>query len=160
MCCSPWGRKESDKTEQLNNNKSHTSIYPNLIIHIQTVYHLFGSSFPLYLHYHVLPFHSLYLLLLLSHFSCVRLCVTPQTAAHQASPSLRFFFLHPPHFASLGSPAISPLFSTSLTPVLLHFATCFPSWPSFFPHLCSPSTLWVTPHLLQLNFLPLHSLAP
>ena len=94
MCCSPWGRKESDKTEQLNNNKSHTSIYPNLIIHIQTVYHLSGSSFPLYLHYHVLPFHSLYLLLL-SHFSCVRLCVTPQTAAHQASPSLRFFFLRP-----------------------------------------------------------------
>ena len=27
-------------------------------------------------------------LLLLSHFSRVRLCVTPQTAAHQASPSL------------------------------------------------------------------------
>ena len=30
------------------------------------------------------------LLLLLSHFSRVRLCVTPQTAAHQASPSLGF----------------------------------------------------------------------
>ena len=30
------------------------------------------------------------LLLLLSHFSCVRLCVTPQTAAHQAAPSLGF----------------------------------------------------------------------
>ena len=29
-------------------------------------------------------------LLLLSHFSCVRLCVTPQTAAHQAPPSLGF----------------------------------------------------------------------
>ena len=26
----------------------------------------------------------------LSHFSCVRLCVTPQTAAHQAPPSLGF----------------------------------------------------------------------
>ena len=22
-CCSPWGRKESDTTEQLNNRKSH-----------------------------------------------------------------------------------------------------------------------------------------
>ena len=33
---------------------------------------------------------SVLLLLLLSHFSCVRLCVTPQTAAHQAPPSLRF----------------------------------------------------------------------
>ena len=30
------------------------------------------------------------LLLLLSHFSRVRLCVTPQTAAHQAPPSLGF----------------------------------------------------------------------
>ena len=30
------------------------------------------------------------LLLLLSRFSHVRLCVTPQTAAHQAPPSLRF----------------------------------------------------------------------
>ena len=27
---------------------------------------------------------------LLSHFSCVRLCATPQTAAHQAPPSLGF----------------------------------------------------------------------
>ena len=30
------------------------------------------------------------LLLLLSHFSCVRLCATPYTAAHQAPPSLGF----------------------------------------------------------------------
>ena len=30
------------------------------------------------------------LLVLLSHFSSVRLCVTPQTAAHQAPPSLGF----------------------------------------------------------------------
>ena len=32
----------------------------------------------------------LLLLLLLSHFSRVRLCVTPQTAAHQAPLSLGF----------------------------------------------------------------------
>ena len=32
----------------------------------------------------------LLLLLLLSPFSCVRLCVTPQTAAHQAPWSLGF----------------------------------------------------------------------
>ena len=31
-----------------------------------------------------------HLLLLLSHFSRVRLCETPQTAAHQAPPSLGF----------------------------------------------------------------------
>ena len=30
------------------------------------------------------------LLLLLNHFSCVQLCATPQTAAHQAPPSLGF----------------------------------------------------------------------
>ena len=33
---------------------------------------------------------SLLLLLLLSPFSCVQLCVTPQMAAHQAPPSLGF----------------------------------------------------------------------
>jgi len=32
----------------------------------------------------------LLLWLLLSHFSCVRLCATPETAAHQAPPSLGF----------------------------------------------------------------------
>ena len=32
----------------------------------------------------------LLLLLLLSHFSCVRLCATPWTEAHQAPPSLGF----------------------------------------------------------------------
>ena len=38
-----------------------------------------------------LPAQSmLLLLLLLSHFSCVRLCGTPETAAHQAPPSLGF----------------------------------------------------------------------
>ena len=35
-------------------------------------------------------FITLLLLLLLSHFSRVRLCATPQTAAHQAPPSLGF----------------------------------------------------------------------
>ena len=34
---------------------------------------------------------SLLLLLLPSHFSRVRLCATPQTAAHQAPPSLGFY---------------------------------------------------------------------
>ena len=37
-----------------------------------------------------LLFYSMLLLLLLSHFSHVRLCVTPQTAAHRAPPSLGF----------------------------------------------------------------------
>ena len=36
------------------------------------------------------PYHHLLLLLLLSRFSRVRLCATPQTAAHQAPLSLRF----------------------------------------------------------------------
>ena len=36
------------------------------------------------------PKLTLLLLLLLSRFSCVRLCATPQTAAHQAPPSLGF----------------------------------------------------------------------
>ena len=39
---------------------------------------------------HQAQFQVLLLLLLLSHFSHVRLCATPQTAAHQAPPSLGF----------------------------------------------------------------------
>ena len=38
----------------------------------------------------VCVYNGILLLLLLSHFSCVRLCVTPETAAHQAPPSLGF----------------------------------------------------------------------
>ena len=55
--------------------------------------------------YHLSKFH-MYALLLLSHFSCVQLCATPLTAAHQDTV-LVFFFLayftlyrlqfHPPH---------------------------------------------------------------
>ena len=44
--------------------------------------------FPPLLSLNLIP--SMLLLLLLSHFSCVRLCVTPQMAAHQAPPSLGF----------------------------------------------------------------------
>ena len=47
-----------------------------------------GSN-PWLLHWQVDPL-PLLLLLLLSRFSCVRLCVTPETAAHEAPPSLGF----------------------------------------------------------------------
>ena len=40
--------------------------------------------------YYRLNHMKLLLLLLLSHFSRVRLCATPEMAAHQASPSLGF----------------------------------------------------------------------
>ena len=39
---------------------------------------------------HIAAGTEVLLLLLLSHFSCVRLCATPETAAHQAPPSLGF----------------------------------------------------------------------
>ena len=45
------------------------------------------------------PEKHLLLLLLLSHFSCVRLCETPETAAHQAPPSLGFS--RPEHWSGL-----------------------------------------------------------
>ena len=44
----------------------------------------FGIIYSIYLH------RNNILLLLLSYFSRVRLCVTPQTAANQAPPSLGF----------------------------------------------------------------------
>ena len=41
---------------------------------------------------------NLLLLLLLSHFSRVRLCATPETAAHQAPPSLGYTYWEMPSF--------------------------------------------------------------
>ena len=46
---------------------------------------------------------QLLLLLLLSRCSYVRLCATPQTAAHQASPSLGFS--RQEHWSGLPSPS-------------------------------------------------------
>ena len=50
-------------------------------------YEKFGCAYSLYKHTYV---HIYMLLLLLSHFSRVGLCATPQTAAHQAPLSLGF----------------------------------------------------------------------
>ena len=46
------------------------------------------------------------LLLLLSHFSCVRLCATPDMAAHQAPPSLGFS--RQEHWSGLPFPSPMP----------------------------------------------------
>ena len=32
VCCSPWGRKESDTTEQLNSNSSHTTLLETVLM--------------------------------------------------------------------------------------------------------------------------------
>ena len=53
----------------------------------------------------ILPFHPCLLLLLLSRFSHVRLCATPETAAHQAPPSLGFS--RQEHWSGL--PFLSPM---------------------------------------------------
>ena len=50
----------------------------------------------------------LLLLLLLSRFSRVRLCVTPRTAAHQASPSLGFS--RQEHWSGLPFPSLQFFF--------------------------------------------------
>ena len=48
------------------------------------------SEIYLLLHPRSMFLFGMLLLLLLSHFSRVRLCETPQTAAHRAPPSLGF----------------------------------------------------------------------
>ena len=53
-------------------------------------FHLMAILFTLMLFKDLLHSMLLLLLLLLSHFSRVRLCATPETAAHQTSPSLGF----------------------------------------------------------------------
>ena len=53
------------------------------------------------------------LLLLLSHFSRVRLCVTPEMAAHQAPPSLGFS--RQEHWSGLSFPSPNLLLLMCLT---------------------------------------------
>ena len=70
-------------------------------------------------------------LLLLSHFSRVRLCATPQTAAHQATPSL--VFSRQEHWSGLPFP--SPMHEsegevTPLCPTLSNPMDCNPSGSS------------------------------
>ena len=57
------------------------------------------------------------LLLLLSHFSRVRLCATPWTAAHQASPSMGFS--RQEHCSGLPFP--SPMCESEVTQLCLTF---------------------------------------
>ena len=40
LCCGPWGHRESDMTERLNNNKTTTDLYP-----LDTVF-AFNQSLP------------------------------------------------------------------------------------------------------------------
>ena len=54
----------------------------------------------------ITPQISLLLLLLLIHFSCIRLCATPQTAAHQALLSLGFS--RQEHWSGLPCPSPVP----------------------------------------------------
>ena len=63
------------------------------------------------------PCDSLLLLLLLSRFSHIRLCATPETAAHQASPSLGFS--RQEHWSGLPFPSLmheSEKWSRSVVP--------------------------------------------
>ena len=66
----------------------------------------------------ILVFINTLLLLLLSHFSHVRLCATPETAAQQAPPSLGFSKQE--HWSGLPFP--SPIHKHSMTRQLPHQA--------------------------------------
>ena len=59
-----------------------------ILMHFSPSATLYDSHFP-HLSVSLLTLHS-FILLLLSRFSRVRLCATPQKAAHQAPPSLGF----------------------------------------------------------------------
>ena len=79
--------------------------------------------------YHFTVLQITGLLLLLSHFSHVRLCATPQTAAHQASLSLRFS--RQEHWSGLPFP--SPMHESEVAqsyPTLSNTMDCSPPGPS------------------------------
>ena len=81
------GRKESDTTERLYFHFTHFDVTWDqscLLSQMSLVAPALGTK-------SIVRIIKLkLLLLLLSHFSCVQLCVTPQMAAHQAPQSLGF----------------------------------------------------------------------
>ena len=75
-------------------------------------------------------------LLLLSHFSCVRLCATPETAAHQAPPSMGFS--RQEYWSGLPFP--SPLLS-ELPGIICECVGCIEHSPNSYAAALTPSTL-------------------
>ena len=67
-----------------------TLIFLNLYLVCKLFSILLLSAFPYSNLFNVGQIIYMLLLLLLGHFSCVRLCATPEKAAHQAPPSLGF----------------------------------------------------------------------
>ena len=65
------------------NHVSQIMLFPSLFVHYKTSAHKHTKRIP--------RSKRQSQLLLLSRFSHVRLCATPETAAHQAPPSLGFF---------------------------------------------------------------------
>ena len=65
--------------------RNHHSIFYNSCVVLHSYQHCME-----FLHLLTSTYYFVLLLLLLSRFSRVQLCVTPETAAHQASPSLGF----------------------------------------------------------------------
>ena len=80
---------------RLRDLHTHTHTHTQLIYNVVLLSGVQHSDSNIYLYLCIYLFLFIFfppmlLLLLLSHFSRVRLCVTPQTAAHQAPPSLGF----------------------------------------------------------------------
>ena len=90
-------------------------------------------------------------LLLLSHFSCVRLCSTPQTAAHQAPPFLGFS--RQEHWSGLPFPSPmqeSEKWKWSRSVVSDPLACCTQeSWYGSVIHHFPPFWSWITVHCMD-----------
>ena len=126
------------KTEWLRRKSNLLKKY--LVDRISYLLHMLNFRCPIQLNKGV-SFQDL-LLLLLSHFSPVRLCVTPQTAAHQAPPSTFCLFF--------GCKSITfHVLVPRLCALTFHFLPCssfFLSWPHW--------PLWCHHHTRVLVTLP------
>ena len=85
------------------------------------------------------------MLLLLSHFSCVQLCATPQTAADQASLSLGFS--RQEHWSGLPFPIPGDLPSPGIEPISLASAALM-HWRADSLHCAT----WEAPELLKPGY--------
>ena len=112
-------------------------------------YHLYSSTIYGCLSSIYLP--PIYLLLLLlSRFSCVRLCVTPKTAAHQAPPSLGFS--RQEHWSGLPLPSLPIYLHLSIICHIYHLSLSLYIYIYIYKHKIS-SNIYISFYHLYLSSL-------
>ena len=159
MCCSPWGNRESDTTEQLNWTECGLSYW--LTVYIEESLHPWDKS-------HLIRVHEKYYKLIIGQtylpdcvsgacvcmLSCVQFFVTPWIAARQAPLFLEFSWQE--YWSGLPFPTPGDLSIPGIKPVSPALARKFftadpPGKPSLSNHVWLNEQIWLMNVLSEWN---------